>query len=122
MRPLPITILCIFLGLVGLVGVYFGVHAMFVPHPEALARSPLSWFLGSVTALGTAVGLWRMQYWAFVFYVVMWVLVTGFALSVGSQFQWLSLGGPAIMAVVLAFYWRRFGANNSFQRTAFRGR
>jgi len=108
MRPLPVTILCIFMVLVGAAGVYFGMHALFAAHPEALPRSPLSWFLGSITAFGTAIGLWRMRYWAFVFYVVMWLSVTVFALSVGSQFDWRSLAGPAVMAFVLAVYWRRF--------------
>jgi hypothetical protein len=107
------------MALLGLMGVYLGVHALFVAHPEALPRSALSWFLSSITILGTAVGLWRMRYWAFIFYAVLWLAGTAFALSVGAQFNWWSLGGPAIMVLVLVFYWRRFGANNSFQRTRY---
>ena len=119
MRPIPITILCIFMLLIGLVGVYFGVHALFALHPEALQRSALSWFMSSVMILGTAIGLWRMRYWAFIFYAVLWLAVTVFALSVGASFDWSSLVGPAIMVVVLVVYWRRFGANNSIQRTRY---
>ena len=117
MRPIIISVISIFMLLLGAAGMYFTWQTVHGTNPVILHRSAISWALVSIDVIGTGIGLWFMKRWAFAFYAFFWLLNLAGAIITGSQFEWRSLVGPALMAILFACYYQRFGANQSSKRT-----
>jgi hypothetical protein len=121
MRPIPVTLLCIFLFLVGAIFVWATGWILFAPSPAPFTGSAWAYGLISAQCLGTGAGLWRVKRWAFLFFAVMWLLGAVLAITFSVSIGWRSLIGPLVMAMFYACYKHRLGANNSFKPKPLRG-